>query len=235
MKKRFFVIQSKGGVGKSYLVKLLTLRATMNGSLTHFIDLDNASATLTKFSEGINSKKGDYVKTGNFVLLGSNKKIDRSRFDSFLGEIEKLDQVVCDFGAASSEQLLYYLQEEKEVVNLFKSMGVHILFVVAGGGSIQECVKFFNEANEIPGLGEITSIVANEVQGGVNGMSVQEYTDAPVQLRTLNGDSTSEAQVEWEQMVSKGVVLDDIEKLSIIRRSRIKQYLSQIFIQIDKL
>lgn len=235
MKNRFFIIQSKGGVGKSYISKILTLLASMNQAITYFIDIDNASASLTKFAKAILSKKDKYVRTSSYNLLGSDRKIDRTRFDIFISELEQLPEFVCDFGAASSEQMLYYLQEERNVIGILKELDIRILFVVAGGGSIKECVEFFNLAKDIDGIGEITSMVANEYFGTIDGKSVKEYTNAPIQLKRLHNDPTSQAQIEWEALMNNGFVFDDIDKMSIIRKSRIMNYLNNLNTQFASL
>ncbi len=142
-----------------------------------------------------------------------------------------------DFGAASSEQWIYYIQEESKnnVIETFKEMGIQILLVMAGGGSAKECVEFFQLANQIDGMGEITHIVANEYQGGIKDKSVQEYTNAKIQITRLHDDTNSEAQKEWDRLMAEGVVYSDIMALNVIRRRRILNYLENIFNQIDSL
>jgi cellulose biosynthesis protein BcsQ len=81
---KIFIIQSKGGVGKSYLTKLLSLKADSDQIKTYFIDCDNASASTTKFFKGIEDRKSPYILFKSENLLGSDKKIDRTKFDTFL-------------------------------------------------------------------------------------------------------------------------------------------------------
>lgn len=231
------IIQSKGGAGKSYLTKLLSLLADKEKKEKFFIDCDNSSASTTKFFSGIKDRKSSYVKFSNFNLLGSDRKIDRTKFDSFLAEIEKLENVVADFGATSSDQLFFYMLEEQKngIIQTFTEMDIQLLLVVAGGGSAKECVEFFNLANKIPGIGEITHLIANEFQGGINGKSVKEYTNSKVQIGKLHDDPNSEAQREWDKLMIDGVVYSDILKLSALRRRRIVNYLDDIFNQINSL
>lgn len=234
---KHFIVQSKGGVGKSYITKLLSLKAEKEKKETYFLDCDNSSASSTKFFNGIKDKKSKYIKAGSFNLLGQDKKIDRTRFDTFLSEIEKLENVVADFGAASSDQLLYYIIEEEKnhLIETFKEMNIRLLLVFAGGGSAKECVEFFDLANKIPGIGEITHIIANEKQGGIKGRSVKDYTEAKVQIGNLHDDPNSEAQKEWDQLMIDGVVYSDILSINLVRRRRITNYLDNIFNQINSL
>ena len=234
MKK--FIVQVKGGSGKSYLTKLLSLKAEKERTETFFLDCDNASASTTKFFKSIEERKSSYIKYASFNLLGTDKKIDRTKFDNFLSEIEKLENVVVDFGAASSEQLLFYIQEETKnnVLDTFKEMGIEIYLVIAGGGSAKECMDFFEQANKIDGMGAITSLVANEFFGGVNGRTVKDYTNSKIQINKLHEDSNSDAQNEWDKLMTNGVVYADILAMNVIRKRRIVNYLDNIFDQIGQ-
>jgi hypothetical protein len=236
-KMKYLIINNKGGVGKSYKVKLLALKAEREGAETHFIDCDNASASMTKYFQGIRDRKPKNIKFASCNLIGPDKKIDRTMFDNFLGDIEKLENVVVDFGAASSDQLLYYIQEEasNDIIATLNELNVRLLLVIAGGGSTKECVEFFEFANSIPGIGAITHLIANEYHGGVGNKSVKEFTNSKVQIGRLHNDPNSEAQREWEQLMINGVVYADILKLNISRRRRIINYLDNIFNQINSL
>jgi hypothetical protein len=231
------VLNSKGGIGKSFLVKLLALKAEKEGAETYIIDCDNSSGSTTKYYHGIKDRKPKNIKFSSYNLIGPDKKIDRTMFDNFLGSIEKLENVVVDFGAASSDQLLYYIQEEANngIIETLNELNVRLLLVIAGGGSTKECVEFFEFANSIPGIGAITHLIANEYHGGVGAKSVKEFTNSKVQIGRLHNDPGSEAQREWEQLMINGVVYADILKLNISRRRRIINYLDNIFSQINSL
>jgi hypothetical protein len=234
---KYFVINNKGGVGKSYSVKVMVLKAEKEEVETYFIDCDNASASTTKYVQGIKDRKPKHIKFSSYNLIGPDKKIDRTMFDSFLGSIEKLENVVVDFGAASSDQLLYYIQEESSngIIATLHELNIRLLLVIAGGGSTKECVEFFEHANSIPGIGAITHLIANEYHGGVGNKSVKEFTNSKVQIGRLHNDPGSEAQREWEQLMINGVVYSDILKLNVSRRRRVINYLDNIFNQFNSL
>jgi hypothetical protein len=232
---KIFIIQSKGGVGKSYLTKLLSLKADKEQAKTYFIDCDNASASTTKFFRGIDERKSSYILFKSENLLGADKKIDRTKFDTFLSVVEKLENVIVDFGAASSEQLLYYIQEESKngILETLQEIGVNIFLLVAGGGSIKESVEFALELKKINGIEEMVTVVANEYLGGVSGKNVQSYTSAEIQINSLHEDPNSEAQKEWNDLMNSGVVYSDILSMTVIRKRRVLAYLDSIFTQID--
>lgn len=232
---KIFVIQEKGGTGKSYLTKLLSLKAEKEQVKTYFIDCDNASASTTKFFKGIEDRKSQHILFKSENLLGTDKKIDRTKFDTFLGIVEKLENVVVDFGAASSEQLLYYIQEEakNDILETLNAIDINFFLVVAGGGSIKESIEFALELKKIKGIEKLVTVVANEYLGGVNGKSVSEYSKADIQITALHDDVNSEAQKEWNDLMNAGVVYADIQSMTVIRRKRIVSYLDSIFSQIN--
>lgn len=231
---KIFLVQSKGGVGKSYLTKLFSLFVDKLKLKTYFIDADNASASTTKFFQGIEAKKSPNVFYKSENLLGFDKKIDRTKFDNLLSQIEKLENVVVDFGAASSEQLLYYIQEEQknDILSVFKDLGIEFYLVLAGGGSIKESIEYAQEMKKIKGIDKLVRVVANEYHGGVNGKSVKEYANADIQITSLHDDPNSEGQREWNELMNTGVVYSDIEAMTLIRKRRIISYLDSIFSQL---
>lgn len=236
MPKRRFLINEKGGVGKSYTTKLLALMAEAYKVKTHIVDADNASASATKYFQGIIDRKSEYVLYKSENLVGPDRRIDRTKFDTFLETISQLDDVVVDFGAASSEQLCYYLQEEYSngILEIFEELDIQLYVLIAGGGSIKESIDFFLKLKKLKGIEKIVTIVANEKEGGVNGKSVAEYTKADVQIPLFHEDSNSAAYLEWKEMMNNGMVYSDIEKLPLIRRKRITSYLDSIFQQFKK-
>lgn len=236
MATRRFLLNEKGGVGKSYTTKLLALMAEAEKVKTHIVDADNASASSTKYFQGIVDRKSEYVLYKSENLVGPDRRIDRTKFDTFLETISQLDNVVVDFGAASSEQLCYYLQEEYSngIIEIFEELEIQLYVIIAGGGMIKESIDFFLKLKKIKGIEKIVTIVANEKEGGVNGKSVAEYTKADVQIPLFHEDSNSAAYLEWKEMMNNGMVYSDIQKLPLIRRKRITSYLDSIFLQFKK-
>jgi len=233
---RDIILNEKGGVGKSYYSKLRALKAEKEQVVTYFTDCDNASASLTKFFQGIADRKSEYVFYKSENLLGPDRKIDRTKFDTFLDTLSKLENVCCDFGAASSEQICYYLQEENQngILEIFADLNIRLHVVMAGGGMIKESIDFFMKLKKVKGIEQFITIVANEREGGVNGKTVSEYTKADIKIPPFHEDVNSAAFLEWREMMNNGVVYSDILSMPLIRRKRIISYLDSIFSQINQ-
>ncbi len=233
---RIIILNEKGGVGKSYYSKICSLQAEKEQVITYFIDCDNASASLTKFFQGIENRKSEYLFYKSENLLGPDRKIDRTKFDTFLDTLGKLENVRCDFGAASSEQILFYLQEENQngILEVFEDLNIRLHIIMAGGGMIKESIDFFMKLKKVKGIEKFITIVANEREGGVNGKTVSEYTKADIKIPPFHEDSNSAAFLEWKEMMNNGVVYADILSMPLIRRKRIITYLDSIFSQINQ-
>jgi len=233
---RIILLNEKGGVGKSYTTKLHALKAEKEQIVTYFIDCDNASASLTKFFQGIEKRKSEYLFYKSEDLLGPDRKIDRTKFDTFLDTLSKLQNVCCDFGAASSEQICYYLQEESEngILDIFEDLNIRLHVIIAGGGMIKESIDFFLKLKKVKGIEKFITIVANEREGGVNGKTVSEYTKADIKIPPFHKDPNSAAFLEWKDMMNNGIVYSEILSMTQIRKRRILTYLDSIFLQINQ-
>lgn len=231
------VLQEKGGVGKSYFCKLLYLLLYKKGKPFKVCDCDNASLSLSKFVSKTLSKLGpdqSMVEAEAIDFLNEKQKIDRSKFDIFLEELlnETKDTIV-DFGAATSEQFLYYAMENRGMLDDLQDMGISIYVVTAGDTTWQDCFSFIKKI-EAAGLLPLVKIVANEFQGGVGEKSVTELLQ-DLGLKPLTvpriGDQGDAASQEWQDFMINGITLEDINELPLMRRRRVNNYLTTIFDQ----
>jgi len=232
---RLFILNSKGGCGKSTAAMYAFLVASMQKKPTHFLDLDNTSVTLTNFFNNIKDRKPEFIKSSSFSLLGKDNRIDRSKIDSFIEAISTLDYVIADFGAESSNQFCQFLKEEAKngIVQTLNGLNVRILLVFAGGGCAVDCLRFFELLKSVEGVKEITHIVANEYHGGFENKTVTDFTKATITLAPLTDDPLSEANIQFTQMLQKGVVYDEILKLSVMRKTRIIKHLENFANQLE--
>ncbi len=236
--KKALVLQEKGGVGKSYFCKLLYLYFLKKNEPITIYDCDNASLSISKFASNTIKKLGDNitnVTAENLDFLNENQKIDRSKFDEFL-QLLDTNQTNCivDFGAATSEQFLYYARENKGICEILQQLGINIYVIVAGDTSWQDCYSFIKKI-DLAGLMPIVQIVANEFQGGVGDKSLHSllkdhrFKSIVVSRISDQGDSASQ---EWQDFMIHGITWDEIDALPLMRRRRVNNYLDTIFEQL---
>lgn len=144
-KKLHFILQSKGGVGKSFLVWLLAHREAQNEA-TLFIDLDHSTQTThTRLARVVGENR-----VTHYSLLDEHKKIEREEFLNMLqafSQAEGFDTLYLDFGAPESEEFLKFIQYELSPDILGEAagmLGLSLTFnvVLAGNDTVSACVKY---------------------------------------------------------------------------------------------
>ncbi len=144
-KKFNFIIQAKGGVGKSFLTYLIAVKHEDDGSRT-FIDVDSSTKTSTAQLRFLAEKE---QRLAEIDLLDSYRKIVRDRLFDSIQQLSSLSNAVfyLDFGAPESEQvpaLLTLDLDQDEFKEFEQYLGVEFIFhvVVAGGTAYTSCVEY---------------------------------------------------------------------------------------------
>jgi len=154
------LIQSKGGVGKSFLTYLIALKSE-NNETTYFADCDASVKTTTQQLKFLHGQEPN--RAGSLNLLDNRAMLDRQLLFENLQEITDLNRAntFIDFGASESEQLPslmsldYTIHEFKEIE---KELNVDIVFniVIAGGGAYNACTTYMQKmVNIIEGQFEV--------------------------------------------------------------------------------
>ena len=130
-----FVLQGKGGVGKSFVAYLTAQYLKDQGRLAGCFDIDQENATFAQY-EGLAVKKME--------VMDDSRIIDQRQFDGLLSEIlergEEGDFMV-DSGANTFSPLLAYLLENS-VLELLESSGIEaFVHTIVGGGDLYDDTK----------------------------------------------------------------------------------------------
>lgn len=152
MKHFYFNVQSKGGAGKSMLTYLQALKMELSTN-TGFIDLDSATHTSSGQLRFINKET---TRLFEVDILDEIKKIEREKLFSVLEMANEMDfeNVIIDFGAAESEQLLrllsmdFTLEEFKEFEGTLSAVFIFNV-VVSGGTSYVACFDYLKKLVQI--------------------------------------------------------------------------------------
>lgn len=136
-KQVHFIIQSKGGVGKSFLTYLLALKNQFKENAA-FFDLDSSTQTSVNQLKFLKDKNRVY----KISLLDDRKKIIRDRlFTSIkkIVEIPDFQTYFLDFGAPESEQLpaLFGIDFKANALKKFENQinATFIFHVVVAGNT----------------------------------------------------------------------------------------------------
>lgn len=149
-KKINFVIQSKGGSGKSMLTYLLALKHELNKNVA-FIDLDQSTRTSTKQLEFLTNENRIFAVS----ITDNIERIDREKLVQVIQALseQEYNEFVIDCGAPESEQLpkLFTLDFDSTLLpEIEKEFNVEITFyvVVAGGAAYKACMNYLQSVVE---------------------------------------------------------------------------------------
>ncbi len=130
MAKIHFVLQGKGGVGKSYVASLLAQHYLDNDIKPQCFDTDPVNRTFASY-KAFNAQTLDLLNEGN---------IDPRQFDGFVDALISAPDdavVVIDNGASTFIPLCAYL-EENDVIGYLVNRGHSVMFhsIVTGGQAL---------------------------------------------------------------------------------------------------
>ena len=164
MKNFHFIIQAKGGCGKSMYTYLQALK-NENNQRSYFVDTDSSvktSSTQLKFLYGKSPQR-----FGTMNLLDDRDRLDRQLLFQNLLELSQMDydDFYLDFGAPESDQLPsllskdYTIDEFKQIQDeLNAHFTLHV--IIAGGGAYTACTNFLQKiVTIVRGILEINVLV----------------------------------------------------------------------------
>ncbi len=144
MKKVHFILQGKGGIGKSFVSTLIAQYVQQQDPDVLCLDTDPINATFSSFPT---------LNVRSVVLLEANNAINERRFDDMMEEIlESESNVVVDNGAASFTPLSSYLIDN-EALTAIQEAGKEVVIhsVIAGGLAQDNTVSdFVNLTSQLP-------------------------------------------------------------------------------------
>lgn len=223
MKKLVFIIQSKGGAGKSVLTFLLVEKHLE----ARVLEMDDATKTT--------SIQLRYRKPLLISFLNENRIIDRGLFDSFLEKIEtsKNELFICDLGASISEQLPYYLSDVQEVIPAaLQEMNIELqLYVVIGGSNIFiQTMQYLDDVRKAANGSYQIKVFANQFYRFTP--EQQDQLDQYIQDHKLtvipfdiSADKNLARQDRIKEVLKSG---NGISQLGPIQKSYFKQAIEQI-------
>ncbi len=135
-----FILQGKGGVGKSMIASLLYQGISELGKEVVAYDTDPINATLSGYKE---------FTVSRIELLKSDGNINARKFDELLealAEASENTHIIVDNGASSFIALGAYM-EQNDMLEALQELGHEVYFhtVITGGQAIKDTVDGFVE------------------------------------------------------------------------------------------
>lgn len=143
MRRKFnFVLQAKGGVGKSFFTYLAALAETSRNSL--FVDVDSFVKSSTRQLKFLGEARFDSLS-----LIDSREVLVR---DIFVGYLESLTEsgfteIFMDFGAPESDQFPALLSRDLDFKEWCDELEFDATFhiIMAAGTDYQPCVEYLQK------------------------------------------------------------------------------------------
>lgn len=169
-----FVLQGKGGVGKSFVATLLAEFLRTKVPALRCFDTDPVNPTFSRYSEFSPQR----------VPLFEKGQINVRAFDGMLGEVAEAGvSAVIDNGATTFIPLMNYVHRSRAfeaLAEMKKSVVVHT--IVAGGGALSETVDSFTQIMTALPLETRAIVWINAFYGPVSRNGV-EFEDFPAYQR----------------------------------------------------
>lgn len=136
MKTFHFVMQGKGGSGKSFVANLI-------GQYIKQLDLNNLILDTDPLNQSLYKIKGLNCQFIN-ILNDKRDDIDQSKFDQIIQKVlaSDADHIVIDTGSSAFLQLCTYIKKQ-QIIELLDSMGylTKFHFIINGGSEQNEAMK----------------------------------------------------------------------------------------------
>lgn len=230
-----FVLNGKGGIGKSFISSLLCQYLFSKQENILAIDTDPNNTTLLN----IKALKAKFLQ-----LLDDNGKIVQREFDKIIELIiEKKNDIIVDSGATTFIPLIDYLKEN-EVITFLKEYEINIyMHVPIVGGQAQndtisgltQLIEAF-ESNFIVWVNEYHGKVFKD---GKTFEELEEYENiksnilAVVYLNTMSKDTFGKDLLD---MTSRNLTFDEVMKnkdFTLMSKQRLKMFKDKAFKQLE--
>lgn len=234
MKEVHFVLQGKGGVGKSLISSLLAQFLATQNQAVHCYDTDPVNQTFSRF-KGLNTQQVD--------ILTPHKTVDASKFDILIEQLVTQDGVaVIDNGAATFVPLMSYLRENN-VIEFLKENQVEVVVhvPVVGGQASQDTIVGLNAV--FSDFDCAVVVWANHFWGNVEQTKelqdwavIKKYKDrilSFVHLKQYNPDTFGR---DIAQMSTEALTMDEAIQsagFGLMSKQRIKTFKRDVFEQLQ--
>jgi hypothetical protein len=140
-----FVLQGKGGVGKSMIAAILYQTIEALGHEVKAFDTDPVNATLKGFK--------DFKEVTSVNLLAPDGNIDSRLFDGLINKLEDMPEdihIIVDNGASSFVTLGSYMKASDTIETIEEELGYTVYFhtVITGGQALVDTLNGFSNLVE---------------------------------------------------------------------------------------
>lgn len=232
-----FVLQGKGGIGKSFVASLLAQYFITQGEDVKCFDIDQENTTLAHY-KALNAR--------HIPVYNASRIVDAKKFDTLIEEILTTDGTfLIDTGANTFSNLLAYIIEN-DVIGLLEENGrkVFVHTIVGGGDTLLDTANGFNSIAQ--GVSAPLVLWMNEHFGTMTTDDGKDFIETKafknhqeklagvVVLHARNADTYGD---DVKRMNTKRLTVSEVMNSSdfkIMEKQRIKTVTRAIFDQLQK-
>ncbi len=238
--KVHFILQAKGGVGKSFVAALLAQQyLSRDGEAAVCIDTDPANLTLSGYERLA-------ARRMNILVPGSTSRIDPRAFDTLLNTIaQEQSDFIVDSGASSFLALMDYLVETHAIDALLEvGKEVYLHSVITGGQALGDTLVGFDSlaqqappgAKLVVWLNEYFGPIEAEGKGFRSLKAYQRHCDRITALITIPKLNPYTSGKDVEMMISKKLTFAEAiagDAFGLMEKQRIRDVQKLLFAQIE--
>lgn len=235
-----FVLQGKGGVGKSFASSILA---------QYFIDYKKKNNVVVADTDPVNTTTAKIKRlNADIIKIIENNNVVQSRFDSMFESILEggdLDFVI-DNGASTFLPLLQYFHDN-QVMEMFNEIkqDVYIHTIIVGGQAQADTIEGFESlVNLVKGSKAKIIVWINEFQGEpiLSGKHIYETNFFELNKDVVAGavlikDRKSDAfDTDVKKLTSNSMTLIealDSDDFGLMAKSRLKRVFNDVYTQLD--
>lgn len=229
-----FILQGKGGVGKSFIASNIAQFLIQSGETVNCYDTDPVNQTFGRY---------DALNVQSINILNEHQQIDSSVFDKLIEDFFAKDGIaVIDNGAATFVPLMSYLRESN-IIDMLNESGIKVIVHVpiVGGQAMEDTLMGLNAV--ISELHCEVIVWINNYWGDVQ-LENRSFEDLKVyknhadkittviRLKNYNPDTFGK---DIREMTSKHLTYEQYlnsEKYTLMPKQRIKMVRTDIFTQL---
>jgi hypothetical protein len=233
-----FVLQGKGGIGKTYVSTILAqwLQAKDDTALRCY-DTDQENTTFSRYKA---------LDVQHVPVMTESRTIDPKRFDALMIDILEQDgNCVVDNGANTFSPLMAYLIEN-DCFNLLEESGrkVYIHTIVGGGDTLHDTAMGFvttAKSTQVPlVLWENEHFGLLQSASGKSFLESQTYAENSQRVRgriVLGARNADTFGADVKKMNTGRLTIEEVkasDKFNVMEKQRIKVVFRDLFEQLDK-
>lgn len=233
MKKAHFILQGKGGVGKSFISSLIAQFLIERGDSVSCIDTDPNNSTFSSIKA---------IDAAFLELFDADSKLNERNFDKLIETILTTDgaDFVIDNGATSFLPLIDYISENHVFEMLAHKYEIYIHVPVTGGqgqgdtiNGFVSLVEKYPSSNFVIWLNEYHGAIKDEEGNGFEGMEAYKKNKKPVRgIVRIGSQNVKTFGRDIEEMTKANLTFAEVgndARFNLMAKQRLKIFKESIF------